>query len=244
MNNYNGMSPKKLKKELVDVDLLPSDRELLELTKSFLAAVDSGDEDQILPVAERLAERGSADAAEIAGEIHFKRKKFKVAEVLFKQAAARGNTRAMLFLAELLNYGQIPSKDPQKEYFSLVKKASGLGDPQATYKYACCFRDEIGTDFDFEMFFSLLKDAAKGGCTDARKELAQLYITGKGLVKLDLEKARALLSDLVEQGDGEAILILGCSYIDSDPKQAKELFRQAAAKGLPDAKTVIQMMDR
>lgn len=134
---YAGMSREELKNELADIDLELSERELLDLIENFVSVTDSGDEDRVLPFAEKLAEQvGNADAAEVAGEIHFKRKHIPEAAGFFKLGAARGNTRAMLFMAEFYNWGQIPCEDPKKEYYYWVKKASGLGDVQASYQLA------------------------------------------------------------------------------------------------------------
>ena len=239
-NKYGGMSREELKNELADIDLELSERDLLDLMDRFVSATDSGDEDRILPVAEKLAEQvGNADAAEVAGEIHFKRKHIPEAAGFFKLGAARGNTRAMLFMAEFYNCGQIPCEDPKKEYYYWVKKASGLGDVQASYQLAYCYRDGIGVKRNRQKYRALLQEAADGGCADAVKELAQLLIIGDRSIKPDLVKSRALLQQLVDEGDGEAIFILACTYIDVDPQKCDALLRQAAAKKVPEAMALV-----
>jgi len=245
MNKYGGMDKRELLKEFTDAgELGASDREILTLVNGLIAAIDEDKEEDTLSIAEKLAAKDIALGCAIAGEINFRRKNFKAAEDFFRRGAALGSTRSMLFLAELYNYNLIPGcKDPRKEYFLLMKKAAHLKDFQAVYQYACCFRDGIGTAPNQKVYFELLQQAVHGGCPDAKVEMAQLYITGlKGLVKKDIKKARAILKDLVDQNNGDAIFALGCSYIDSDDKKATDLFHQAAKLGVPEARAVLQMI--
>lgn len=95
----------------------------------------------------------------------------------------------------------------KKQAFNFYLRAATLGNIEAQYELAKCFRNGRGTPIDEGAVFFWLKQASAAGKIDCMRELAECYINGYG-TKQDLKFAEKLLLECAKKGDKKADLIL------------------------------------
>lgn len=92
------------------------------------------------------------------------------------------------------------------EAFELYQKASDDGDAYATWRLANAYLTGDGVDLDKEKATELVKKAAKGGCDEAKYDLAVSSIDPWGYnVPLDTIKGKNSITKLVESSDNSYV---------------------------------------
>ena len=99
-----------------------------------------------------------------------------------------------------LNGIQCETKNMNDGAFKWYKAAAILGNSDATYKLACCYKQGKGVKQNDEKAFKLDQQLAEKGNTDAKYELACYYKHGK-VVEQDDSKAFELFQQAAEKGN-------------------------------------------
>ncbi len=159
------------------------------------------------------------------------------ADRLLRQAAEGGNANAQFNYAQrLLKTGGDAQK---KEAASWYRKAAAKGVPDAQYAYANWLAGEIdGLTRDLPEARRWLTQAARGGMTAARVELATWLFSGKGGER-DFEQGFKLLRHAAHTGNIAAQSQLAKAYIygygtEPDTIEAASWYIKARRAGLQD----------
>lgn len=142
--------------------------------------------------AERNFDREAVANLEAYAE--YKMGHYDTARTIWEELAAKGNTTAMINLANLFQQGQGVTED-QKQAMKLVQQAAELGDARAQYELGIAYEkgDVIGRDIDKASMW--LKKSAEQNYSDGQFAYGVMVATshGKGLDKATpAEKAEAL----------------------------------------------------
>ena len=116
---------------------------------------------------------------------------------LFRQAAERGDVRAMVEVAE---QGLDSDNGESERWF---RKAAELGDPTAMLNLGAMYSLGIHVKEDDERAVFWYRQAADKGNSDAMYNLARMYERGHGVPK-DLAKAKELYQKASARGNAEA----------------------------------------
>lgn len=109
----------------------------------------------------------------------FKTGDYDKARQIWQDLAARGNTTAMINLANLFQQGKGVTAD-QKEAFEYIKQAAELGDPRAQYELGVEFEKGILIPRDIDKATSWLLKSAEQGDTDGQFAYAVMLATSYG----------------------------------------------------------------
>ncbi|MGQ0672872.1 MAG: tetratricopeptide repeat protein [Hyphomicrobium sp.] len=119
---------------------------------------------------------------------------YDVAKDIWEKLAAKGNTTALINLANMFQQGQGVTED-QKQGMTLVQKAAELGDARAQYELGLAYEKGTVLGRDITAAGKWLKASAEQNFSDGQFAYGVLLATGqgKGLDKAtDAEKAEAL----------------------------------------------------
>ncbi|MDF1684559.1 MAG: SEL1-like repeat protein [Legionellaceae bacterium] len=169
------------------------------------------------------------------------------AEKLYKSAAERGHSRAMVQLAglyindkNLLNY---------RKAVKWYKKAAKLGDRNAMYQLGRLAEKGMGISKDPEFALSQYQASAEQGDVQAKLALARMHQEGVGTAQ-NSEKAAELYQELSKQGNGYAQYQLAMLYYQgalgdkSKAKaKAKAWLKKAENNGCVRAQQALQKLN-
>eukprot|EP00002_Diphylleia_rotans_P039048 TRINITY_DN8962_c0_g5_i1.p1 TRINITY_DN8962_c0_g5~~TRINITY_DN8962_c0_g5_i1.p1 ORF type:complete len:2655 (+),score=509.32 TRINITY_DN8962_c0_g5_i1:116-8080(+) len=163
----------------------------------------------------------------------------QVAVRWYHLAAQLDHAGAQCALANMYYSGEGVSQDPIQA-FEWYTKAASRDDPDALYSLGLMCAGGEGTEQDSVRAAEFYKRAADKDQTDACLALATAYLAGDGVAQ-DLEAAIAMYIHVQELGVAYAYTALGELYrdgyedlLESNPRRAANMFRQAAELSDPD----------
>lgn len=109
----------------------------------------------------------------------YKMGRFAEARERWEELAARGNTTAMINLANLYEQGQGVPVDAARAG-AYTRDAAEAGDPRAQYQLAMAYERGAGVPHDLDAAAHWLERAARQGEVDAQFALGVLLATGQG----------------------------------------------------------------
>lgn len=206
---------------------------------------------------------GNSGARRILAQLHLAgagklEKSVEKAKDLLVKASESGDGAATLDLSQLYQAGVegLPRDDAKSlEY---LKQASAQGNAEAMAAYgARLFNGDTATkdrkplvEKDPKAAMEMLSKAADKGFAAANRLLGEIYEQGLGGNEQDVEKGMQYMSKAANGNDAQALYKLGVYsqvglgtkdgdktkvVIAPNPKNALDLFRQAAQNGLPQA---------
>jgi len=142
-----------------------------------------------------------------------------------QKAVDKGNTRAMVILAQMYIAGQGVPMDKARA-FAVAKQAADLGNVQAEGLEGMQYLFGMGVPQDRPRGNTLLADAAAKGDTNSMVVLGTLAAIG---TPADYEKARTLLRKAADAGDaaGQFYLARILVIVDHNYAAADELYKRA-----------------
>ena len=167
------------------------------------------------------------------------------AEELYKSAAERGHSRAMVQLAGL--YANDKKLRDEKESVKWYKKAADLGDRNALYQLGYLAEKGIGMSKDPAFAFTQYQASADKGNAQAILALARMHQKGVGTAQ-NSEKAAELYQELSKQGNGYADYQLAMLYYhgalgDENKTKAKMWLKKADNNGYARAQHTLQRIN-
>jgi enhanced entry protein EnhC len=167
------------------------------------------------------------------------------AEELYKSAAERGHSRAMVQLAGL--YVNDKKLRDEKDGVKWYKKAAALGDRNALYQLGYLAENGIGMSKDPAFALSQYQASADKGNAQAILALARMHQEGVGTAK-NSEKAAELYQKLSKQGNGYAQYQLAMLYYhgalgDENKAKAKTWLKRAGHNGCARAQHTLQWLN-
>jgi uncharacterized protein len=133
-------------------------------------------------------EDGSRDAVRnLEGYAHYKMGQYGEARRIWEELAAKGNTTALINLANLFEQGQGVEADRVRA-LAYVREAAERGDARAQYDLGLAYEKGDGVDRDIELAAGWLKRSAEGGNPDGQFAYGVMLATAKGR---GLDKASA-----------------------------------------------------
>ncbi len=153
------------------------------------------------------------------------------AVTLYRQAAERGDLRAMVSLAQLTDSGTGVAQDPQAA-LALYERAASAGSPDAKINLAISLFEGAGVTQDQERAIGLLREAAALGSAKATFNLGVLAQSG---VTDDPGEALGLFQTAAREGEVEgyraaAILLDEGRGVPRDPEAAANMLLRGAAE--------------
>ena len=138
----------------------------------------------------------------------YKMGKYDEAKKIWEGLAKKGNTTALLNLANMFQQGQGVTQD-DREAHALVEKAATLGDPRAQYELGMAYEKGHVVDRDIDQAAAWLKKSADQDYADGQFAYGVMLATarGQGLDKSsrqDKQEAIALLLKAKAGGHLEA----------------------------------------
>lgn len=130
------------------------------------------------------------------------KKNMKLAAELYKEAAAKGDARAMNYLAVCYENGAGVPRDV-KHAVVLYKQAVGKRNARAMSNLGLCYEHGKGVDKCMESAVKLYRQAEREGDASAIKSLGMCYEKGAGVEK-DVKFAWELYREAAEKGDTTA----------------------------------------
>lgn len=113
------------------------------------------------------------------------------ARVIWEELARKGNTTALVNLANLFQQGQGVTED-QKQAMTYVRKAAELGDARAQHELGIAYEKGTVVERDIESAAAWLKKSAEQGYADGQFAYGVMLATGFGK---GIEKASAAERD-------------------------------------------------
>ncbi len=157
---------------------------------------------------------------------------------LLISTANKGNIRAALKYAKMLETGAFVSKNPTKAlaiYQHLAQKKI----PVATYEAGRCFLDGIGTPKDTSAAYSWFTVAQALGCVEGDFGMARCMLAG--IIEDSTKKGVELMTAAADKGCTDAMYMLAQLYgkdgriVKKNTSLSVEYFRKAADLGKPVA---------
>ncbi len=180
--------------------------------------------------------RGSATATKRLARMYIQQSSGTLPEEarrLIGDAAAHGDTKAMLFLADAERSGRFGQRNP-KAAFEWYQKAARLGSGKAMVELATAYGNGEGVTRDPKQADYWMRQAVAADPEQAMK-LARAYEKGKGVPR-DPARAAQLYEQAAKSGDPKAELALAKMYeVTGRADQAMAWYRKAAARGNPEA---------
>ncbi len=129
-----------------------------------------------------------------------------------------------------------------------IRKHAEQGHAKAQFDLGVCYAKGEGVNKDPAEAAKWYRKAAEQGDAGAQYNLGGCYYNGYGVDK-DHAEALKWYRKAAEQGDARAQVALGACYflgdgIEKDEQQAKHWLREAADGGDPDAKELLQQLER
>lgn len=142
------------------------------------------------------AQDGSRDAVRnLEGYAHYKMGQYDEARAIWEELAAKGNTTALINLANLFQQGQGVSED-QRKALDYVATAAELGDARAQYELGMAYEKGHVLERDIVKAAEWLKRSAEAGNPDGQFAYGVMLATahGAGLDKATpADRAEALV---------------------------------------------------
>lgn len=157
---------------------------------------------------------------------------------LYRQAAALGNSNAMLNLGFTLGSGRVGPKD-QVEEVRWYRRSAALGNPEAMFNLGIMFERGKGVAPDGPTAVEWYRRAAEGGSREALNGLAEIYMTGR-VVPKDPKTARSWYRKAAEAEHPRAMYNLALLLTTGlgghqDSEEGLVWYRRAANAGEPNA---------
>jgi TPR repeat protein len=129
-----------------------------------------------------------------------------------------------------------------------LEQSASLGRPRAQTLWAFLLTTGQGGPVDVSRAAGLYRNAAEQGDIDAQNNLGEIYETGRGVSK-NLDEALLWYGRAAEKGLGSAQFNAGRLWAigageKKDPAKARALLLQADAKGIVQARQVLDWLDR
>lgn len=149
---------------------------------------------------------------------------YEEAAALFRKAAEKGYTSAMVGLGDLYAYGDGVDEDP-KQAVEWFRKAIAIGNTDAMVALASLYSEGQGVKEDLKEAARLYRMAADKGNSDAMQDLADMYAEGAGVAK-DIKQAVSWYEKAANAGVTDAMVTLGDIYADGKdlPKNMDEAY--------------------
>ena len=131
----------------------------------------------------------------------------KKAVELYRRAAAKGSSDALLNLSAMYYHGQGGLPKDEKKFLELLHQSANQGCPEAQFQLAQIFGfkfTEFGLSKDEKKAVELWKKAEAQGLAEAQFRLAGMYYLGIVGFPEDQAKAMELLKKAADQGLAEA----------------------------------------
>lgn len=194
----------------------------------------------------RAAAASSRRALYQLGRAYAAERQLAEAVTVWRKAADKGSTAAMVELGLLYLSGSGVTKD-QEQARTLLLRAAESGNAHAAAELAALATNNGGTPSDPVEARALLEKAAATNSADAEFQLGWMLATGLGGPKDDVG-ARSLFEKAAAQNHPEALDWMG-NFAESgrggatDKEAAKSYYQRAAALGNEDAKAALKRMD-
>ncbi len=149
----------------------------------------------------------------------------------YRYALRRGNTEALIRLADAYRQGRGTPPDPVWAVV-LYRMAADWGDPRGQFSLAVSCERGIGTETDMAEAIRRYEQAAMAGYAPAQNNLGGCYEYGIGVARNMLTAVEWYVR-AAEAGQPEALCRLGLCYecgrgVPTDPARAHALYRKAA----------------
>ena len=156
----------------------------------------------------------------------------------FKKAMGSGYPDAFSAMGFFYSNGRGGVDKDDAKALDFFQKGADLGSQAAQVNLARFYLEGRGVGADREKGLALMESAASTGSEDAHASLAEIYFLGlyDPESKPNFEKALPHVEASAKAGNPSATNMLGVMYREGhvvavNPKNAEELFRQAARKG-------------
>ena len=195
--------------------------------------------DAIPKPAERPQDHVTAAALVARANLHASEEDYARAATLYREAAARGEPRAMVAIGNLLSRGLGMPADAAAAH-GWYKQAADLGYAEAQFLVGRDYeRGTGGVTQDLDLAASWYDRAARGGDADAMNNLAVMRMLGEAGAQ-DLDEAVAWFQRAAEAGSSDAMFNLGALYDDGkgvaqSPDKAADWVLKSIEAGNPDA---------
>ena len=158
----------------------------------------------------RAEERDNAHEAvtNLEAYAEYKMGHYDAAREIWEGLAAKGNTTALINLANLFQQGQGVIED-QKKGIVLIEKAAELGDARAQYELGMAYEKGGAVNRDIEKAASWLKKSAEQNYSDGQFAYGVLLAAGRGkgldnATAADIKEALEWLNKAQARGNLEA----------------------------------------
>lgn len=140
------------------------------------------------------------------------------------------------------DYAKLLEKNKSNEYEKYYALAEEAGSPKSLYYLGYDYHRGIGVDKNDKTALGYFALAAQNGSQESLVEMAICYRDGIDGGEPDIEEALAILNELCEKGNRDALCTLARMYIDGDGvekdiERAKELV-ESIKRSDPDVKSV------
>ena len=176
---------------------------------------------------------------------YYNKLEYSKAVEVFKRAARKNYTKAIVKLAECLYYGNGVSQDKNKA-LDLYYEMAIRGNAQAQNKLAQCYDEGLEIEKSPEKAFLFYQKAANQNDSDAQRNLAYCYKLGKG-VNQNLKQAIKWLIESAKQEDSISQNSLGYCFekgflVPKDYKEALHWYQKAAEKNDDNAECNLALL--
>ena len=157
------------------------------------------------------AERDNAAEAvtNLEAYAEYKMGNYDKAREIWEGLAAKGNTTALINLANLFQQGQGVSED-QKKGMGFIEKAAELGDARAQYELGMAYEKGGAVNRDIEKAASWLKKSAEQNYSGGQFAYGVMFAAGRGkgidnATAADIKEALEWLNKAKARGNREAV---------------------------------------
>ena len=126
------------------------------------------------------------------------------------------------------------------EAAELYQKAANEGDAYAMWRLSNAYSNGDGVEWDKAKALNLLKQAALGGCEEAKCDLSFAYMFGWYEIEQDAEKGKTMLDDLVKTTENSTVLseyasllFLGKAPYEEDKEKVMRILNKIEDKNNP-----------
>lgn len=126
------------------------------------------------------------------------------------------------------------------EAAELYQKAANEGDAYAMWRLSNAYSNGDGVEWDKAKALDLLKQAALGGCEEAKCDLSFAYMFGWYEIEQDAEKGKTMLDDLVKTTENSTVLskyasllFLGEAPYEENKEKAMRILNKIEDKNNP-----------
>jgi TPR repeat protein len=168
-------------------------------------------------------------------QVLYAHKDYSGARVLLQRLATAGNSKAMMLLGQLYEFGFGVKQDiaVAKSWYA---DGARLGDPNSMYNLALLYENGKGVSQDYAVARDWFKMAADTGHVASMYYLGVLYVTGSPTLPRNYAEARAWFQKAADQGHPSAMYDLALLYANGlgviqNYPQALSWYQRAADLG-------------